>query len=48
MFFDLSDLVPLKDVAIWQSYSTLAETLGWMVGGPAGEALAKRRPGWRL
>lgn len=31
-----ADLNPLGNLAVWQSYSNVAETLGWMVGGPVG------------
>ncbi|PVH98879.1 MFS general substrate transporter, partial [Periconia macrospinosa] len=34
-----SDMNTLGNLAIWQSYSNVAETLGWMFGGPLGGRL---------
>ncbi|KAH0846253.1 hypothetical protein FOPE_11191 [Fonsecaea pedrosoi] len=42
-----SDTQSLADLAIWHSYSVVAETLGWVAGGPTGE-LVTDASSWRV
>ncbi|KIW76136.1 hypothetical protein Z517_10881 [Fonsecaea pedrosoi CBS 271.37] len=42
-----SDTQSLADLAIWHSYSVVAETLGWVAGGPTGELLTDASS-WRV
>jgi len=46
MLISEQDLVPLREVASWQSYLNIVATIGRSLGGPLGGILADTI-GWR-